>query len=40
MERQIGQKLEQIPKEQLDGILQLFFAEIHKNDGTNMTLKL
>ena len=35
MERQIGQKLEQIPKEQLDGILQLFFAEIHKNHGTN-----
>jgi len=26
-ERQIG--------EQLDGILQLFFAEIRKNDGTN-----
>ena len=31
MERQIGQKLEEILKEQLDGILQLFFAEIHKN---------
>ena len=35
IERQIGQKLEEISKPQLDGILQLFFAEIHKNDGTN-----
>ena len=34
-ERQIGQKLEEIPKEQLDGILQLLVAEIRKNDGTN-----
>ena len=41
MERQIGQKLEQVPKEQLDGILQSFFAEIHQNDGKTMeqTLK-
>ena len=37
-ERQIGQKLEEIPKEQLHGILQLFFAEIHKNDGANYEL--
>ena len=29
-ERQIGEQLEEIPKEQLDGILQLFFAEIAK----------
>ena len=35
MERQTAQKLEEIPKERLDGILQLFFAEIRKNDGTN-----
>ena len=35
-EKQIGQELEEIIlKEQLDGILQLFFAEIRKNDGTN-----
>ena len=34
-ERQIAQKLEEIPKECLDGILQLFFAEIRKNAGTN-----
>ena len=34
-ERQIAQKLEEIPKERLDGILQLFFAEIRKNDGSN-----
>ena len=34
-ERQIAQKLEEIPKERLDGILQLLFAEIRKNDGTN-----
>ena len=34
-ERQIGQKLEETPKDQLDGILQFFFAEIRKNDGTN-----
>ena len=33
-ERQIAQKIEEIPKERLDGILQ-FFAEIRKNDGTN-----
>ena len=33
--RQIGQKLEEIPKEQLDDILQLFFAEIRKNNGAN-----
>ena len=35
MERQIGQKFEEIPKKQLDGILLLFFAEIRKNNGTN-----
>ena len=29
-EKQIGQELEEISKEQLDGILQLFFAEIRK----------
>ena len=34
-ERQIGQIVEEIPKEHTDGILQLFFAEIHKNSGTN-----
>ena len=34
-ERQIAQNLEEIPKGRLDGILQLFFAEIRKNDGTN-----
>ena len=33
--RMESQKLEEIPKERLDGILQLFFAEICKNDGTN-----
>ena len=37
-QRTESQKLEQIPKEQLDGILQLFFAKIHKNDGTNYEL--
>ena len=34
-ERQTAQKLEEIPKERLDGILQLLYAEIRKNDGTN-----
>ena len=34
-ERQIGQIVEEIPKEHTDGILQLFFEEIHKNNGTN-----
>ncbi len=34
--RQIGQKLEEVPKElRLDGVLQVFFAEVHKNDGNN-----
>ena len=32
--RMKGQKLEEIPKKQLDGILQ-FFTEIYKNDETN-----
>ena len=32
--RMEGQKLEEIPKKQLDGILQ-FFTEIYKNDETN-----
>ena len=35
MERQIAQNLEEIPKGCLDSILQLFFAEICKNDETN-----
>ena len=35
MPQQIGEKLEEIPKEQLDGILQFFLAGIRKNDGTN-----
>ena len=35
MRWQIGEKLEEIPKEQLNGILQFFLAEIRKNDGTN-----
>ena len=35
MERQIAQNLEEIPKGHLDGILQLFFTEIRKNNGTN-----
>ena len=37
-ERQIGQKLEEVSKEQLDGILQLFFAEICKSNGTTYEL--
>ena len=37
-ERQSAQNLEEIPKgRRLDGILQLFFAEICKNDETNYT---
>ncbi len=33
--RQIGQKLEEVPNERLDGILQIFFAEVRKIDGND-----